>query len=256
MKQRDSVAVLGKALDVLECLVDTPNQTVTEISTQAGVTKAAAYRILATFENRGYVVSYERVRRYSIGPAFHLYLPAARNADRLLEAARPAMVGLWETLGETVNLGVLARGGVLYLDVLESVQGLRATTDVGAFDSLHSTALGKAIMSRMPDEARETLLADVELVKRTARTVTDLTALRDSIARATEDGMAIDDEENEIGMRCVAAPIVNADGWPLAAISVSGPSSRMSHEAINTIGARLIAACARISATLVHRAAR
>src|SRR5690606_22764153 len=122
--------------------------------------------------------------------------------------------------------------------VMESGQGLRATAEVGALDTLHSTALGKAMLSRMPLPERDRLLDEAQLVSRTEHTETDPVRLRQVIERAAGSGYAIDDEENEIGMRCVAAPILGPDGWPLAAISVSGPSSRMSYEAIEGVGAR------------------
>ena len=250
MDRTQGVAVVNKALDVLESLLAFPNQTVAEVSQAAKITKAAAYRILSTLEKRGYVATYERVRRYSIGHAFHAYVRAAGEADRLIEMARPAMRSLREHFGETINLGVLARGGVLYVEIMESDQALRATSEVGSFDALHSTALGKAIMSRLPAADRDALLAVAKLVPRTKYTKTNAESLRAAIDLAAKLGRAVDDEENEIGMRCVAAPIVNADGWPLAAISVSGPSSRMSLAAIDRIGERLAASCADVSRAL------
>ncbi len=250
MNRTDSVAVLDKALDLLECLLKRPDQTVAELAQATEVTKAAAYRILSTLERRGYVATYERVRRYSIGHALRAYAQAADGPDRLIDAARPAMRALWEETGETVNLAVLAQGGVLYVDVLESGQGLRATANIGALDALHSTALGKSMLALMPPPERESVLAEAKLVSRTAHTETDPARLREAIERAAHSGYAIDDEENELGMRCVAAPIVNSDGWPLAAISVSGPSSRMSHDAIARIGPRLSQACAEVCGRL------
>jgi IclR family acetate operon transcriptional repressor len=252
MNKTDNVAVIDKAIDLLECLLEQPDQTVAELSQAADVTKAAAYRILSTLERRGYVATYERVRRYSIGHAFRAYIQATNGSDRLLDAARPSMRALWEQTGETVNLAVLARGGVLYVDVMESGQGLRATADVGALDTLHSTALGKAMLSRMPLTERDGLLDQAQLVSRTEHTETNLAKLRQIIELATRSGFAIDDEENEIGMRCVAAPVVNSDGWPLAAISVSGPSSRMSYDVIEKIGDHLIETCAEVCRQLTR----
>jgi IclR family acetate operon transcriptional repressor len=250
MARTESVAVIDKALDLLECLLGSPNQTVAELARETDVTKAAAYRILATLERRGYVATYERVRRYSLGQVFRSYIQAVEASDRLLEAARPAMRTLWEATGETVNLGVLAQGRVLYVDILESPQALRATSSVGSLDTLHSTALGKAILSRLPSAERERLLADAQLVPRTARTETDPLRLRQAIERAALEGTAVDDEENEIGMRCVAAPILNSDGRPLAAISISGPSSRVSPETIARFAERLTDACAQVQSHL------
>ncbi len=252
MNYGDSVAVLDKALDLLETLAEKPNQSVADLSEATAISKATAYRILHTLERRGYVVTYKRVRRYSIGHAFHIYVQAARDGDRLLEAARPEMRSLLDALGETVNLGVLAHHGVLYLEVLESGQSLRATSEIGTFDALHSTALGKAMLSRMPPQERDALLAEAKLVRRTEHTVTDPEKLREVVDIAARLGHAMDDEENEIGMRCVAAPIVNADGRPLAAISVSGPSSRMTRTTIGRTCELLLSATAKISEALAR----
>lgn len=250
MKPVDRVAVLDKALDVLEALATRPGLQVAEVAEAAEISKAAAYRILGTLESRGYVVSYERVRRYSIGAAFHLYLHAMQGSDRLVKLAELEQAALLERYDETVNLGALAQHGVLYIRVLESSQSLRASSQVGSFDDLHATALGKAMLSRMPSAEREERLARVKLTPRTVHTVTRVPLLADQINRAASQGFAIDDEENELGMRCVAAPIVNADGWPVAAISVSGPSVRMTDQVIAGISADLVAACGRISQRL------
>ena len=252
MDQPDGTGVVNKTLNVLELLLARPDATVSEISEGTGITKAAAYRILSALERRGYVATYEKVRRYSIGPAFYSYERAARAADRLLVVSRPIMQEIWVSSGETVNLGVLIHSGVHYIDIIESSQGLRATGRVGARDTLHSTALGKAIMARMPAEQRDELIAAAELAPRTPHTVADRDALRASIECAARAGHAIDNEENEVGMRCVAASIVNADGRPLAAMSVSGPSSRMTDTALERIGGHLVDACARISAKLAR----
>lgn len=246
----DRVAVLDKALDLLEALSDRPGLQVAEAAEAAGITKPAAYRILSTLEQRGYVVSYERVRRYFVGYAFHMFQAATHVSDRLLSLAHPEMAILLSSSGETVNLGMLVRRGVFYVDVLQSPQSLRASSEIGSFDTLHATALGKAMMTRMSDQERAEIFLREPLVARTRRTVTDIDSLTRQINVASVAGFARDDEENEIGMCCVAAPITNADARPVAAISISGPTLRMDATAIAQISVDLVAACARISAAL------
>ena len=241
-----SVAVVDKTLDLLECLSDGRPRSVAELCAATDITKAAAYRILHTLERRGFVVTYERVRHYTIGHAFLVYTEAARHSDRLLAAARPVMRELWKYSGETVNLGIRSQGRVLYLEVMESSRGLRATGQVGTLDALHSTALGKAMLSRLPDGDLDRVIDLADLSPRTERTVTDRLALMKAIRKVRSDGFAVDDQENEIGMRCVAAPIVNADGWPLGAVSVSGPTSRMTTAAVEALATRLREGCALI----------
>jgi IclR family transcriptional regulator, acetate operon repressor len=246
----DSVAVVDKTLDLIECLSDGRPQTVTELCEATGITKAAAYRILHTLERRGFVVTYERVRRYTIGHAFLAYTEAARHSDRLLAAARPVMHEIWRYSGETVNLGIRSQGRVLYLEIIESSHGLRATGQVGALDALHSTALGKAMLSRLLESDVHRIVNRGDFLPRTERTATDLSALIKAIRKVRSDGFAVDDEENEIGMRCVATPIVNAEGWPLGAVSVSGPTSRMTAAVVEALAVRLRVGCALIVESL------
>jgi len=246
----NSVAVIDKALDLLECLSDGQPRTVAELSQAAGISKAAAYRILHTFERRGLVVTYERVRRYSIGYGLLAYAEAAWRSDRLLAAARPVMHELWTCSGETVNLGIRSRDRVFYLEVMESSRGLRATGKAGSLDALHSTALGKSMLSRLPDNELARIIRRAELKARTVHTVTDAKALLTAIAQARTEGFAIDNEENEIGMCCVAAPIVSAEGQPVGALSISGPTSRMTSDAVQGLAALLRAGCAKIADAL------
>jgi hypothetical protein len=146
---------------------------------------------------------------------------------------------LWRETGETVNLAVINRGRVLYLEIIESERGLHTTGSVGLFDALHSTALGKAIMSHLPRGETARLLAKAEMLPRTGRTIIDLEQLPAALDEVAGAGYAIDDEENEIGMRCVAAPIVNADGWPTA-VSVFGPTLRMADDVLAVVRAKLL----------------
>jgi IclR family acetate operon transcriptional repressor len=249
----NSVAVIEKALDLLECLSDGQPRTVAELSGAAGISKAAAYRILHSFERRGLVVSYERVRRYTIGHGLLAYAETARRSDRLLATCRPVMRELWTHSGETVNLGIRSQDRVLYLEVIESSRGLRATGQAGSLDALHSTALGKAMLSRLPDGDLARIIGRAELKARTVHTVTEPVTLLRSIGKARSDGFAIDDEENEIGMRCVAAPIVGADGQPIGALSISGPTSRMTSDIVEALAEQLRAGCSRIADDLSLR---
>ena len=205
------VGVLNKTLDILESLADSDGMTVAELATASGVNKAAAYRILNTLERRGYAVrSADEVRKYSVGPAFRALARESHSPGDLLAVARPHLRRLWEEFDETVNLGVLNQDQVLYLDILESEQGLRTTVDVGSHDDLHSTALGKAMLARLPMSDARQLLSHADMVAKTPRTFTSLPDLLADIDRTRTRGFALDDEENEPGARCVAA---RHDSW-------------------------------------------
>jgi len=248
----DAVAVLEKAVDLLDCLADGVPRTVAALCAETGVSKAAAYRILHTLQRRGLVVTYARVRRYTIGHALLAYSGVAQQSDQLVATARPVMTELWQYCGETINLGIQSRGQVLYLEIMESRRGLRATGQVGSLDALHSTALGKAMLSQLPKEDLGRVVRQAILKRRTEYTVTDRRALLRAIRDVRTSGYAIDDQENEVGMRCVAAPIINADGWPLGALSISGPTSRMTPETVAALGTQLMDGCALIASRLAE----
>ena len=251
-KQRDAgsgeVGVLNKALDILEALTGKDGMTVAEVATASAVNKAAAYRILSTLERRAYAVrSTDEVRRYALGPALRTLVRQGGSPGDLLTAARPLMRRLWQEFDETVNLGVLNGGRVLYLDILESDQGLRTTVSVGTHDELHCTALGKAILAAFPASDARAMLVRNDLLVKTPRTVTSVRDLMREVERTRERGYALDDEENEPGVRCVAAAVVGPSGRPLGALSVSGPAWRIDESMVGRIGDRLRTAAAEVA---------
>lgn len=246
------VGVLNKTLDLLEVLAGADGLTVAELAATSGVNKAAAYRILNTLERRGYVVrTTDEVRRYSLGPALRALARESHSPGDLLAAARPLLRRLWEEFDETVNLGVLSQGRVLYLDILESEQGLRTTVTVGSHDDLHSTALGKAMLSVLPVSDARKLLTHTDMVAKTPRTLTSVPELMREIERTRQRGFALDDEENEPGARCVAAAVVDGQGRPLGALSMSGPAWRIDDAMVEKIGRRLREAADEVAAQLI-----
>ena len=223
------IAVLDRALDVLEALAEAPAGAplgVSEIARRAGTTKSAAFRILMNLERRGYIGKDPLTARYSLGTRLAYLGERSLGAIDLRAAARPALEELHRRFGETVNLGVREGAEVVYVDMIESSHGLRMSASVGSRDHLHSTALGKAILAFMPLGERDPLLRH-NLPARTERTITDPSRLRAELERVRERGVAEDRDENEIGARCLGAPIFDHRGAVAGAISVSAPDSRL-----------------------------
>lgn len=249
-KRSDEVGVLVKALDILDCLATEGPCPVTRICERTGVTKPAAYRILKTLDMAGYVVRDEDRREYSLGPALHSLSRSARNSTDLVQVAYPVMKRLNEELGETINLGVVNNGQVIYLDTIESKQRLRSTVQLSLRDKVHSTALGKAFLAALPaDEAKIRLTESVRDAI-TPKTVVSVRALLRQLDENRERGYSLDDEENEVGSRCVAAAIVNGRGDPIGAISVSAPTTRMQGPVLNRVGEQVALAAKEISASI------
>jgi IclR family acetate operon transcriptional repressor len=247
------VAVLQKALDVLEVLADHSDLGLSELSAQTGVSKASTYRVLSTLEARGFVIKDPDTRKYSPGVKLIAMSSAIVSRIDLVAAARPFVVELQAAFDETVNVGILAGHEVLYVDILESAQGLRMAATVGDRNALHSTALGKAILSALPtSEARE-LLSSYRRAAATPRTITGLEAIMDNLAVVAERGYSIDDEENEVGARCVGVPIRDLHRRPVGALSISGPVARVGTDLLDTIGQRLQEAAAGIEERMGYR---
>jgi DNA-binding IclR family transcriptional regulator len=167
--------------------------------------------------------------------------------------ALPFMRKLLETFRETVNLGVLYQGEVVYLQILESTRSMRMSAQPGQRNPVHCTALGKALIAYLPEADLQAIVALRGLPALTPRTITTLEQLQAELARVRSRGYAIDDIENEKGVRCVAAPIFNHQDEVIAAISLSGPADRMSYTQMEVMGKELLAGTRAISQRLGYR---
>lgn len=243
-----TIAVVSRALDLLESLAeaDTPLGA-TDLSRRIGVTKSAAYRILATLERRGYVVKDPATAEYRLGARLAYLSRRVPGTGDLLPQARPLLEGLQRRFNETVNLGVPDGAEIVYVDMVESDRALRMTARLGGRDPLHSTSLGKAVLAFLPEGERERLLGS-PLSRRTRATLTDAASVRAELDRIRQDGVAEDHGENEAGVLCLGAPIFDAAGAVVAAVSVSSPESRMS-----AARAREIADAVREAADAISR---
>ena len=245
-----SIAVVVRAIDILEALADASEPLgATEIARRVGTTKTAAYRILATLEQRDYVTKDPASSRYRLGIRLAYLGGRSLESLELTATARSTMEALNRRFRETVNLGVLRDGKVAYLDMIESDQGLRIAALIGTRDHLHSTALGKAILAFLPPEQREELLR-LPRPRMTVNTITDRRELNAELARVRRSGVAEDLGENDIGVRCLGAPIFDHSGLVVAAISLSGPGIRIDDERAAEIGAAVTAAGREISRRL------
>lgn len=260
MKVRQSnsapVGVLTKVLAIFDLLDRSPEGLqLRAIAEQAKLNKSTAYRFLAHLEKAGYLVR-DGAGAYLIGPRLaHLGSGSTYQAT-ICKVSRPMLEELWHESGETVNLGVLAGREILYLDVMESPHNFRMVSKIGMRRPLHCTGLGKAILAWQPESFCEELLAVGKLEKLTHHTITRAAGLTAELGRIQRAGYAIDNEEAELGARCVAAPILDAQGYVAAGISVSGPVIRMPKARTNEIANAVKHAALEISKRLGYRVPR
>jgi IclR family KDG regulon transcriptional repressor len=217
-----------KALQVLRVLGDERRElALSEICYRVDLPKTTVFRYLQTLCACGFVTHDPNTDLYQIGLRVWQLGQTLQEPLRVREVALPLMRELRDQFNETVNLGVLDGLEVVYLEITESRRSLRMQAQLGGRDPVYSTALGKVVLAHMPESQWYQHLPS-ELTPRTDRTVISHTSLRQAIELARERGYALDDEENEEGARCIAAPIFNLQNQAIAAISLSAPASRMS----------------------------
>lgn len=238
-RSRYGVAVLDKGLDVLERLADSKGLTVAQLSVATGLTKASVYRLVMTLAHRGYVVRRHDQQAWVAGPALLALSRRFLAGSSLVSTARPVLERLHEELGETVNLAVVRGVTVQYVDMIESNHDLRMSARLGATDSLHCTSLGKAYLAALDPEEARAVLTSINWPKRTPRTIDTVGEMLEELRVTRERGYGVDDEENEVGARCVGVAITSSDGRPVAGISVSAPAWRMPDDRLPRVGLTL-----------------
>ena len=245
------VGVLTKALRIVDLLQDSRSPvSLHEISTQAGINKSTALRLLAHLEGEKYLRRNEK-GGYSLGPKL-LRLGSDYNVQApLRELARESLWELWRVTQETVNLAVLDGLDVVYIDCLESPHDFRLVSNSGTRAVLYRTALGKALLAFQPSEQRERLIKSLRFQAFTPHTLTSALELSRDLGSIRQSGYAVDNEESVLGLRCIAAPILDRRGIAMAAISISGPTSRISPQKTPTLGEAVRTAAHEVSVRIV-----
>lgn len=198
--------------------------TLSSLSEGSGLPMPTIHRLVRTLVGLGYARQLPN-RTYALGPRLiHLGEVANRQIGSL---ARPALLHLVEQLGETANLAMLDDDRATYAGQVPSPHAMRMYTEVGTRVPLHFSAAGKIFLSQMDDDVATALVQRVGFAAPTSNTITTTDALTQELATVRDQGFAVDDEEQEIGVRCLAVAVPNAPGSPMA-VSISGPTSRMS----------------------------
>jgi IclR family acetate operon transcriptional repressor len=212
-----------------------------------------AFRLIRTLRETGYVDHDLDAHRYSLTLKLLKLGEAVAARLDVVAAGKPHLDRLRAEFGETINLGLMDSGHVVYVAMAESSRpGLRMASRVGTHGCLHSTAMGKAILAFLPDAERNQLLTMLPRPRVTPSTLVDIHDLRRELEQTRERGYAIDNEENEVGARCIGVPILDETGRPLAGLSVSGPAARIVDDALGAMANRLWRTSREIAAALGH----
>lgn len=245
------VRSLLRALRLLDTVAArAEGMSLTELARATDLSAPTVHRLLTTLEEAHYVRFDPATRRWAVGVQAFLSGLAYADGMGLRRLADPPMRTLFGLCHETVNLAVEERGTILYLHQLgDPGASLPGSTPL----PVHGSGAGKALLSAKTDPVLSRTLPALALTRLTVNTVPDLPSLRDQISRARRSGYAIDDEEHLSGVRCVASPILDRGGRPVAALSISAPCERMGDDRIGQIGMLVRQAAEKVTLQLGGR---
>ncbi|HID95576.1 MAG TPA: IclR family transcriptional regulator [Candidatus Latescibacteria bacterium] len=246
---------LDKGLALLDFLAAEGRSVgLSELARKFGWDKSGVFRLLSTMVRRGYVEQDPQSGRYRLGlRVLELAGVLSRSLDIRVQAA-PTLEALALNSRETSHLAVLRQGEVLIIDQQSSPEMIAANTFVGMREPAHCTALGKVLLAFLSEEKLDDLIEGKGLRRYTGRTIVRADDLKRHLAKVREDGYAFDNEEYDVGVRCLAAPVRNSDGKVVAAVGISGPASRLTFDQLERYAALVKAASEEVSGRLgYHR---
>ncbi|SFG93294.1 transcriptional regulator, IclR family [Palleronia marisminoris] len=231
---QNTIKALDRAMEVFEFLSERQGMALSAISAEMGQSPSTVYRVLVTLENRGLVEFDAGEQLWHIGPRAFMIGARFLRRTSLVDRARPVMRALMEATGETANLGVEKEGMVLFLSQVETHANIRAFFPPGTLSAMHASGIGKALLAQMDDARLARRLGD-GLEAFTKKSIIDYGALLADLRETRTRGYSYDDEERNIGMRCIAAPVFDINGEAIAGISVSGPTSRLTGDGLERL---------------------
>ena len=249
-----SVAV-ERALAILEAVAqESDGLSNAEISRKLQIPKSSASYILRTLENQGYLNRLAETGKYRVGLKVLSLSRGALSGIDVREVALPIMRHLMEKTNLTCHLAILDGPDAVYIEKVEPQGFIRMDTWVGRRMRVHATSVGKALVAHIPQERLERILAERSMEKRTSKTITTLPRLLKDLEKVRQQGYAVDDEENNMGARCVGAPVFNQDGAIEASIGLSGTTNQVNPETMPRILEALKDAARHISMGMGFRA--
>ena len=246
---KNRVPMIVKTFDIIERLREHPDGLtyMDLIEKNPDIPRISIYRILCSLEVLGYLEKDRVTGNYCLGAKFIELGRVTENRQDIIRVARPFMLELCQHYGENVNLVKLSEGEYVRLDQVEGTHPLRVIEMTSRYDDVYSSAATKVILAYLPEaECREVVEA-FQFKRLTPKTITSKRAFYKELEMVREKKFAVDDEENLLGVRCIGSAIRDHQGYPLAAMSVSGPSSRIDGKKIDEIGNHIAEVTTEIS---------
>jgi len=234
------VRLSDRLIMVVESFLSSPPQTLSEVSVACGMEPSTATRYLRQFAEHGWLERDDALRTYCLGVRLLEIGQAARTARPLRRTVLPDMRELLARFDETINLAVHRSGEIAIIEALESGRSIRRGASVGDHDDWFVSSLGKSILAHLPEQEVLDLLSTHRPVRRTPNTLVDPDSILADLAEIRSRGYALDDEEADIGLKCVGVPIRDHRGCFTHALSISGPAARIDAQ-LDEIAGALIA---------------
>ena len=244
-----------RAIQILEYLATAKRpRSLSAISDDMEMNKSTVYRFLVTLAQEGYVVQDETSGQYRLGPRVAWLAAQFLESIDVRGVARPVLERLGQASGETIHLAILDRDNIMYIDKIDGHQAVRMASFVGSRAPVHSTSVGKVLLAHQPESQWDRYIDEVGLTPCTPNTITDAGVFHEHLQQVRQQGYAIDELENEDGIRCVAAPIRNHVGMVVAAISITGWNVTMTQDTITQLIPLVREGCREVSEKLGYQA--
>lgn len=244
------VQSLTRGLKLLEWIAESHGSVaLTELAQQAGLPNSTTHRLLTTMQQLGFVHQVGDLGHWSIGAHAFRVGSSFLQSRNLLAIVHPVLRHLMESSGETVNLAVLDVSDyqAIIIDQVQCTQLMRMSAPIGGRLPMHASGAGKAFLANLSDEQVASLLHRHGLHGYTHATITSPVHLKEDLALIRKRGYSLDDEEHDLGLRCLASCIYDERHEPFAALSISGPVSRITDDRVTELGAMVIKAAKEVT---------
>lgn len=254
MSDKNQIKSLEKCFVILECLKSAQlNLTLEEITQKTGYKKTSCFRQLKTMLALGVVELSPATKKYRYGPRLAaIGLSALKNMN-LRQSALPILQKLRDETGETINLTILSGTEILYVERIMSDYLVNVNINVGDTLPVYCASMGKVILAYLPDDRLKQIISSVDFAAKTPKTIISKSALLKELETIKNNGFAINDEELEMGLRAVAAPIFNYEGEAFAATNIAWTTARRpDRSAFSYFAEKIVSAAMQISRLMGH----
>jgi DNA-binding IclR family transcriptional regulator len=252
-RRRERLSSVATAMRLLKAFSeDEVDIGISALAKRLGIAKSTAHRLAVTLVDEGMLEQDRDNGKYRLGVGLFRLGALVRRRMEVSNEARPYLYELREKINESVHLAILDGTEIMYVYHLESTHALRARSELGIRKPAHSTAEGQAILAWQPQEVIDRVIAG-GLGAHTPKTITTADRFLKALALVRQRGCAVEDEESEIGMISVAAPIRDDSGAVVAALGIAGPLARLSKKAVADVIPEVIATADQVSARLGYR---